>query len=609
MRNLFITLILLSLVSLFSIDYTDQQNGHHIILTTQTFSEAAENVAELFQYQFNLTRSIYYQQDIFDDYSDGLPDCNGIKNFITDEYTDVEDLENSSVLIIGSGLLVWNSTNPKCNFITFSSNENDPANGYIVEDKFVELPGSSDKIPIGRIPAQNMEEFNQYWNKFVTYNLIPNPGWWRNTLLLHADDEWNGQSVETVSGLDHTNLQQIVSENLSPAITHKKVLGIEYPAAENGEKPLATEAMLDAVNEGAFLWYYVGHGYPLGWGHENYLDIERDLPLMQNNDKYPVLFAATVSSSSFGSEEFNCISEQLVLADSKGTIASIGATDVCSGSSNNDLGKFFLENLINDRMPVGKALTQAKLSTNSPSNARKFCILGDPLLYCLPPVPIEGLVISGEPDTLFIGENYEISGNCDLPNLSFRAWESNKELHYENLPYEIDYWKMGEVIYEEDMEVYNGEFSLYLDIPDYINVGDNGSLRAYCYDPVTGEDMVLYNAPKPIAEPYAGGDDPVIEQVSGIALNNYPNPFNPITVISFNLAEDTNYNKAEIAIFNLKGQKIRSQNINMTGAKGKQSYTWNGEDTQGNPVSSGVYLYTLKLDNKLSASKKMMLLK
>jgi len=609
MRSLFITLILLSLISLFSIDYTDQQNGHHIILTTQTFSEAAQDVAGLFQAEYNLTRSIYYQQDIFDEYSDGLPDFNAINEFIIDEYTDVTDLENSSVLIIGSGLLVWDSTNPKCNFITFPSNTNEPANGYIVEDKFVEIPGNPDKIPLGRIPAQNLEEFYQYWNKFFSYYMIPNPGWWRNTLFLQADDEMNGDDIETAGGLDHTNLQQYVSENLSSALIHKKVLGIEYPLDDNGEKPLATEAMLSTINDGALIWYYVGHGNPLGWGHENYLDIERDLALMQNTNKYPLLFAATVSSNSFGSPDYNCISEQLVLAESKGTIASIGATDVCSGSANNQLGEEFLENLINERMPIGKALMQAKEGSNSSYNSRKFCILGDPLLYCLPPAPQEGVVFFGEADTLFLGESYEVSGNCDLPNISFKAWESREELHYENEPYEIDYWKMGELFFEEDLEVYNGEFNLYFDLPNYINVGDNGSLRAYCFDPVTGEDLLIFNAPKPIAEPYTGGDDPVIEQVSGIALNNYPNPFNPTTVISFNISEGLNYNKAEIEIFNVRGQKVNSQNIDMNGAKGKQTFTWNGDDTQGNSLSSGVYLYTLKLDNKLSASKKMMLLK
>lgn len=609
MRNLLITLILLSLVSLFSIDYTDQQNGHHIILTTQTLSQAAEEIAGLFQTEYNLTRSIYYQQDIFDEYSNGLPEFTAINEFIVDEFDDVDDLENSSVLIIGSGLLVWDSTNPKCNVITYPSNSTEPANGYIVEDKFVNIPGESVTIPIGRIPVQDMDDFYRYWDKFVSYYLIPNPGWWRNTLFLQADDEWNGESVETVNGLNHTNLQQIVSADLSPGITHNKVLGIEYPAAENGEKPLATEAMLDAINNGAFLWYYVGHGNPMVWGHEDYLDIERDLPLMQNENKYPLLFAATVSSNSFGSPDYNCIGEQLVLAESKGTIASIGATDVCSGSANNMLGEDFLENLVNERMPVGKALMLAKQSSYTYNNSRKFCLLGDPLLYCLPPAPVEGLTIAGDPDSLFIGESYEISGNSDLPNLSFRAWESRQELYYENEPYEVDYWKMGNTFYEEDLEVYAGEFDLYLEISDNINIGDNGSMRAYCYNPDTGEDMMLYSAPIPIAEPYAGGDDPVVEPVSGLAMNNYPNPFNPTTVISFQVSESENYTKAEIEIFNVRGQKVKTQNIDMNGAKGKQSFTWNGNDEMGNSVSSGVYLYTLKLDNKLSASKKMMLMK
>ena len=92
---------------------------------------------------------------------------------------------------------------------------------------------------------------------------------------------------------------------------------------------------------------------------------------------------------------------------------------------------------------------------------------------------------------------------------------------------------------------------------------------------------------------------------SGISLSNYPNPFNPSTTISFNLPENQLGN-AELTIFNLKGQQIKTIPVILSGVEG--AVTWNGTDQNNKPVSSGVYLYKLKSGN-CEVSKKMVLVK
>ena len=96
-------------------------------------------------------------------------------------------------------------------------------------------------------------------------------------------------------------------------------------------------------------------------------------------------------------------------------------------------------------------------------------------------------------------------------------------------------------------------------------------------------------------------------QTNNISLHNYPNPFNPETIISFNLtAEDAEY--AELIIYNLKGQKVRTLNIeNCKLNIGKA--VWNGTDESDNQVSSGIYFYQFQVNGKSMVSKKMLLLK
>ncbi|MCL1827121.1 MAG: choice-of-anchor D domain-containing protein [Candidatus Cloacimonetes bacterium] len=87
-------------------------------------------------------------------------------------------------------------------------------------------------------------------------------------------------------------------------------------------------------------------------------------------------------------------------------------------------------------------------------------------------------------------------------------------------------------------------------------------------------------------------------------LGNFPNPFNPDTVIKFSLATDTD---VEISIFNSKGQKVSNQ-IYESLKKGNHSIVWNGQDQKGVPVGSGVYYYKLKTE-KYEETKRMLLIK
>ncbi|KUG26882.1 hypothetical protein ASZ90_003271 [hydrocarbon metagenome] len=86
--------------------------------------------------------------------------------------------------------------------------------------------------------------------------------------------------------------------------------------------------------------------------------------------------------------------------------------------------------------------------------------------------------------------------------------------------------------------------------------------------------------------------------------NNYPNPFNPSTVIKYSVPELSNVN---LKIYNSLGQVVKTL-VNTTQAAGSYSLQWDGTSDIGVKVSSGIYIYRLTTD-KFSASKKMMLLK
>jgi len=85
---------------------------------------------------------------------------------------------------------------------------------------------------------------------------------------------------------------------------------------------------------------------------------------------------------------------------------------------------------------------------------------------------------------------------------------------------------------------------------------------------------------------------------------NYPNPFNPTTTISFTLPEKV---YAKLSIFDIEGKLVKTL-VNDTTDEGFREVTWDGLNAKGNPVSSGVYFYSLKAGDKV-LTRKMVLLK
>ena len=84
----------------------------------------------------------------------------------------------------------------------------------------------------------------------------------------------------------------------------------------------------------------------------------------------------------------------------------------------------------------------------------------------------------------------------------------------------------------------------------------------------------------------------------------YPNPFNPITTLRYDLPEQATVN---IIIYDLLGRQVKSL-INQTQDAGNKSVIWNATNDFGKPVSAGVYLYKIHA-GEFVQTRKMVLLK
>lgn len=85
---------------------------------------------------------------------------------------------------------------------------------------------------------------------------------------------------------------------------------------------------------------------------------------------------------------------------------------------------------------------------------------------------------------------------------------------------------------------------------------------------------------------------------------NYPNPFNPTTTISYQVPQTSD---VKLEIYNVLGQKVRTL-INRSVEAGSHQVIWDGRNSFGEQVASGVYIYKFEA-GQFSKTMKMMMLK
>jgi hypothetical protein len=85
---------------------------------------------------------------------------------------------------------------------------------------------------------------------------------------------------------------------------------------------------------------------------------------------------------------------------------------------------------------------------------------------------------------------------------------------------------------------------------------------------------------------------------------NFPNPFNPTTIIQYALPKTS---QVKIEVYNILGQKVRTL-VDETQEPGYKTINWDGKDDGGNEVGSGVYFCRIQAGNFVK-SRKMTFLK
>jgi len=142
--------------------------------------------------------------------------------------------------------------------------------------------------------------------------------------------------------------------------------------------------------------------------------------------------------------------------------------------------------------------------------------------------------------------------------------------------------------------LYDSEIGKGYEYIDYLV--EEGTLYYYWLEDVSIGGVKSYCGPVS-AIPLAVPKDYALSQ-------NHPNPFNPTTTVEFQLQAD---GRVRLSVYNITGQLVK-QLIDKNLHAGTHEVVWDGLDSNGSPAPSGMYVYTIEV-NDFTQSRKMMLTK
>jgi hypothetical protein len=161
------------------------------------------------------------------------------------------------------------------------------------------------------------------------------------------------------------------------------------------------------------------------------------------------------------------------------------------------------------------------------------------------------------------------------------------------------------------------------DYPGYVSVGPDNGWRLFRI-PLSDEAFRAVGSPswESVQHLRLWISDlaaPLTLQIGGIAIDgfpppapvdrivlgqNHPNPFNPVTVIPYELGRA---GRVRLAVYDVRGRFVREL-VDAVESEGPHTASWSGVDSSGKAVASGVYVYRITAGGK-SEARRMVLLR
>ena len=220
-------------------------------------------------------------------------------------------------------------------------------------------------IPTGRIPARTPAEAALVVSKIVNYEQGGSAGSWTHQALVIAD-----QNI----GVDFSNEAELANALLPPSVVTTTILA-------DGQAPnVVSQQILDAVNSGALLVNYTGHGSEEQWSFADLLD-DTSAGALTNGGRLPVFLLMDCLNGFFHDVYATSLSTSLLMAPNGGAVAVWASSGFTTAPPQASMDQALLRTLAaNPSLPLGQAILKAKSNITDPDVRRTWILFGDPAM-------------------------------------------------------------------------------------------------------------------------------------------------------------------------------------------------------------------------------------
>jgi len=484
-------------------------NYEAVIVSSQEFLIAAEQLAQFHRNHDGLSIKIVTPDQVYNEFSSGRQDVSAVRDYVKHVYEVGGQLKY--LLLFGDCSFDYKErVNKNTNFVpTYESRDSfHPIFSHSSDDYFGFFEDSEGEwfessagdhtmeIGIGRLPAKSTEEAKTMVDKIIYYSTSPNTlGKWRNQISYLADDgdgNTHASHAEQLSELVDTTYSQYRIEKILLDSFDQEV------TANNDEfSPETTRALKTRIKEGTFSINFIGHGNEKLWMSEQVLTNDV-IDKFTNLDKMPIFITATCEFGRYDDPSVESGAEKLLLSGNGGAIALLTTSRPVFASTNFELNEAFHQNVfrkVNGQFQrLGDIIRITKNEGLQGPVNRNFTLLGDPML--MPAFPKLDVIINeleSQMDTLsaleeitFTGQverNGEVETNFNgIVDIVILDEKQNfKTKGQESSPY--NYTVRSNALFRGEATVKDGLFSFTFLVPKTITYQFNvGKMSLYAWD-------------------------------------------------------------------------------------------------------------------------------
>jgi Peptidase family C25 len=376
----------------------------YIIIAHPTLLAAVQPLAELHRAR-GLAVEVVDVEDVYDEFSHGIVDPRALRSFLSYAWHRWARPAPRFVLLVGDAS--WDGKNARAvdvNYadwtylpgesVTFGKNGSTPypsgselnhrhliptwnhttGEGHSASDNWFADVDGDDGLPdlaIGRFPVVEPAEVAAIVDKTRRYVTAPEPGPWRRNVLMITNDDPGFQNAS-----DSLALWAATAGYAAEKI---------YPAASETSNERNTRALVEALDRGASIVHFFGHGGRYIW-RTGPPDLKKnhdlftlgDLDRLQPTGRLPVVLSMTCYSAPFDHPNADSIGEKLLRLPGRGAVAVLAAS--WRNAPTVVWGQAVIAELARPGTTLGEAVMRAKHLVPDQDFVATYNLLGDPAI-------------------------------------------------------------------------------------------------------------------------------------------------------------------------------------------------------------------------------------